>query len=469
MKVFERVVRIALVRHLEDNKLLPEGQHGFRALRSTLTQLLSYWDNILGELEDGNGVDIIYTDFSKAFDKVETGVLLHKLKDCGITGRVGTWISAFLDPSTRQQAVVVDGRVSSLTSVISGVPQGTVLGPILFLIHIRDIADGLSPRTTASSFADDTRVQRGIHSHQDCSTLQADLRVIYDWASRVNMHFNGDKFECLRLWPNPSLAPDFDYVGPDGATIEVKDSLKDLGIYLSSDLSFKLQVEKVVTSASKLAGWGLRTFRRRGSATMRSIWRSLVQPKLDYCSQFWSPGDQDSINKIESVQRHFLAKVSSLDGVDYWRKLKKMNLLSQERRRERYMVLFIWKISQGMVQGYNLEFTSTRGRRGRTVLPHNIVASSPAPVKKARESSLGVKGARIFNLLPTEVRNIDSQSVDIFKKQLDLFLTDIPDQPTTAGLGRSAESNSLLHQIPQFTLNRLSIAYSLLSVDIYTG
>ena len=118
------------------------------------------------------------------------------------------------------------------------------------------------------------------------------------------------------------------------------------------------------------------------------------------------------------------------------------------------MVLFIWKISQGMVQGYNLEFTSTRGRRGRTVLPHNIVASSPAPVKKARESSLGVKGARIFNLLPKEVRNIDSHSVDIFKKQLDLFLTDIPDQPTTAGLGRSAESNSLLHQIPQFTLNR---------------
>ena len=242
-----------------------------------MTQLISYWDTILGELEDGNGVDIIYTDF----DKVETGVLLHKLKDCGISGRVGSWIAAFLDSSTRQQAVVVDGRVSSLTPVISGVPQGTVLGPILFLIHIRDIADGLSSRTTASSFADDTRVQRGIHSHDDCSTLQADLGVIYNWAKNVYMHFNGDKFECLRLWPNQSNAPEHDYLGPDGEIIEVKDSLKDLGVYLSSDLSFKLQVEKVVTSASKLAGWGLRTFRRRSLVTMRMIWKSLVQPKLD--------------------------------------------------------------------------------------------------------------------------------------------------------------------------------------------
>ena len=123
------------------------------------------------------------------------------------------------------------------------------------------------------------------------------------------------------------------------------------------------------------------------------------------------------------------------------------------------MVLFIWKISQGMVHGYDMELTSARGRRGRIALPHNIVASSPAMVKKARECSLGVKGARIFNLLPAEIRNIDSHSIDIFKKKLDIFLTDIPDQPTTAGLGRSADSNSLLHQIPQFMMNRGFIAY----------
>ena len=263
-------------------------------------------------------MDVIYTDFSKAFDKVETGVLLHKLKDCGITGRVGTWIASFLNSDARQQAVVVDGRLSSLTPVISGVPQGTVLGPILFLIHISDIAAGLSQKTKASSFADDTRVQRGIHSTEDCQTLQEDLGVIYNWASKVNMHFNGDKFECIRFWSNPSNNPDFTYSEPDGEAIEVKESLKDLGVHLSSDLTFKLHVEKVVTAASKMAGWGFRTFRRRSFGTMRTIWKSLVQPKLDYCSQFWSPGDQESITRIESVQRHFLSQVSSLCDMNYW-------------------------------------------------------------------------------------------------------------------------------------------------------
>ena len=240
------------------------------------------YPTILEELEQGIGVNVIYTDFSKAFDKVETGVLIHKLRECGITGKVGCWIAAFLDSNARQQAVVVDGRVSPLTPVVSGVPQGTVLGPVLFLIHICDIAKGLSARTSASSFADDTRVKRGIHSPEDCTSLQADLQTIYSWASHVNMHFNSDKFECMRLWPNPSITPEYEYLGPDGNAIEVKESLKDLGVYLSSDLSFKLQVEKCVASASKLAGWGLRTFRRRSLVTMRSIWKTLVQPRLDY-------------------------------------------------------------------------------------------------------------------------------------------------------------------------------------------
>ena len=346
----------------------------------------------------------------------------------------------------------MDGRISSLTPVISGVPQGTVLGPVLFLIHISDIAEGLSARTSASSFADDTRVQRGINSSSDCSTLQADLRVIYDWAKKVNMHFNADKFECLRFWPNPTLAPDYEYLGPDGQAIEVKETLKDLGVHLSSNLTFHVQVEKTVAAASKLAGWGLRTFRRRSLATMKSIWKTLVQPKLDYCSQFWSPGDQESINRLESVQRHFLSKVSTNEDLNYWEKLKAFKMSSQERRRERYMVVFLWKISQGLVNGYSVQFTSASGRRGRTALPHEVVKSSPASVRRARESSLGVKGARIFNLLPVELRNIDSNNVEVFKKELDTFLERIPDQPTTSGLGRAAESNSLLHQIQQSNL-----------------
>ena len=420
-----------------------------------MTQLLSYWDAILGELEQGHGVDVIYTDFSKAFDKVETGVLLHKLKECRIGGKVGCWLAAFLDSCTRQQAVVVDGRISPLLPVISGVPQGTVLGPVLFLVHLKDIGKELSPRTSASSFADDTRIQRGIYSYEDCSTLQSDLEHIYNWASDVNMHFNADKFECIRLWPSSSKMPDFDYLGPNGEVIEVKPTLKDLGVYLSSDLTFKLHIEKTIASASKMAGWGLRTFSRRSLTTMKTIWNSLVQPQLDYCSQFWSPGDQDSINRLESVQKHFLSQLQEkmVIGLNYWDKLKALRMYSQERRRERYMAIFLWKASQGMVKGYDMEFTGVEGRRGRTALPRQVITSSSNLVRKARESSVGVKGAKLFNLLPVEVRNIDSDNVDTFKCALDSFLFTIPDQPTIAGYGRAAETNSLLHQIPMYLLN----------------
>ena len=115
VKVFERVVRKWLETHLDDNELLPDGQHGFRAKRSCLTQLLTFWDTVLEQLEEGKGVDAVYTDFAKAFDKCETGVLLHKLKDCGIRGKMGHWLAAFLDPSVRKQAVGVEGRLSYLT------------------------------------------------------------------------------------------------------------------------------------------------------------------------------------------------------------------------------------------------------------------------------------------------------------------------------------------------------------------
>ena len=115
IKVFERVVRHALVNHIEHLGLLPDGQHGSRAMRSTLTQLLAHWDNILDGLEQGAGVDCVYLDFSKAFDKVETGVLLHKLRDGKVLGKLGCWLAAFLDSSSRKQAVVVNGRISDLS------------------------------------------------------------------------------------------------------------------------------------------------------------------------------------------------------------------------------------------------------------------------------------------------------------------------------------------------------------------
>ena len=403
-------------------------------------------------MEIGKGFDVIYTDFSKAFDTVETGVLLHELKHCGVKGKVGCWLFSFMDSKSRLQSVAVNERVSHPTPVLSGVPQGTVLGPVLFLVHIRNISRDLSEGTSASSFADDTRVQRGISSDSDCAILQADLQVIYSWANQVNMSFNSDKFECLRYWADPDKAPTFNYLAPDSQPIEVKSDLRDLGVRISSNLSFDIHIENTVTAASKLVGWGLRTFAGRSRLVILTLLKSLVQPKLDYCSQLWSPSDQTSINRIESVQRNLVDRIQDgrLLGLNYWDKLSELHLYSQERRRERYQVIFLWKISQGMVSGYNIDFTHTMGRRGRSIIPKAVVRAAPSAVRNARERSLGVRGARIFNLLPEQIRSMNTDHIEMFKNHLDVFQSSIPDQPTMTGLGRAAESNSLLHQLPLF-------------------
>ena len=186
---------------------------------------------------------------------------------------------------------------------------------------------------------------------------------------------------------------------------------------------------------------------------MLTVLKTLVQPKLDYCSQLWSPSDQSSINRLESVQRHLVGRISDskLKGLNYyWEKLQELKVYSQERRRERYQLIFIWKISQGMVSGYDLTFTSGLGRRGRVVIPKQVVKAAPSVVRNARERSLGVRGAQIFNLLPEKLRSMNSGHIEYFKNHLDVFLSSIPDQPTMTGLGRAAETNSLLHQLPIF-------------------
>ena len=168
----------------------------------------------------------------------------------------------------------------------------------------------------------------------------------------------------------------------------MKEDLRDLGVRISSNLSFSISIhiQNTITAASKLVGWGLRTFSGRGRLLMLTLLKSLVQPKLDYCSQLWSPSDQTSINQIESVQSHLIQKIkdSRLNGMTYWEKLKELGLYSQERRRERYQIILIWKISQEMVSGYDISFSHTMGRSGSYGIPKPVVQAAPSVVRNAR-------------------------------------------------------------------------------------
>ena len=162
---------------------------------------------------------------------------------------------------------------------------------------------------------------------------------------------------------------------------------------ISSDLSFSMQIDLTVNSASCMAGWALRTFRGRGKHLMLTLLRSLIQPRLDYCSQLWSPRDQSSINRLENVQRQFLSQIWNpvLDKMTYWEKLSHLRVYSQERRRERYQICFLWKLTQGLVEGYTIKWQWS-DRRGRLAIPNDIPRAAPTKVKQARERTLGSMG-----------------------------------------------------------------------------
>ena len=258
----------------------------------------------------------------------------------------------------------------------------------------------------------------------------------------------------VRYTVDPDSAPHYQFLSPDQSSVEQKDSLRDLGVMLSSDLNFSLQVEKVVTTASQMVGWGMRTFRGRGSYLLITLFKSLVQPHLDYCGQLWCPSAQQDIAKIEKVQKSLVSRIrdSRLKGLSYWDKLKTLKMYSQERRRERYIVIFIWKVSQGLVTGYDINFTLNDCRTGRKAIPATVVRSAPASVRKARESTLSVRGVQLFNTLPIQLRNSDHGDVEMFKNHLDIYLSSIPDEPTMPGLVRAAKTNSLLDQKPDFDI-----------------
>ena len=355
-------------------------------------------------------------------------------------------------------------------------PKDWLLTPlsVLFLLHIADIAREVSSATTTSSYVDDARANRCIADiPSDCQALQDDLSGIYRWAEDVNMVFNSEKFECLRFWPGKTSVPEFVYKSPDGSIIEEKKDLRDLGVQLSSDLSFSIHIQNTVASANQLIGWAMRTFRRRSRLVMMTIWKSLIQSKLDYCSQLWSPVDQLSISKLESVQRHFTSQISGLDGQDYWERLESLRLYSQERRRERYRIIFIWKVLQGYVQGYNLT-SLNNPRRGRLVVVADYPSHAPAVVRRAREASLSVRGAQLFNHLPRHLRDTLTGTVEQFKAGLDQWLSTIPDQPTIPGRLRGAATNSLLDQAPHSTILQVWLiwhwlSWTLLWVDGHAG
>ena len=248
--------------------------------------------------------------------------------------------------------------------MVSGVPQGTVLGPLLFLILINDIDDHLSEEAMVGLFADDTRVSAVIRDEDDVEKLQQNLNIIYDWQVRNIMQFNNEKFELLRSGHCDSIKESTDYFTGDYTDIiERKEHLRDLGVIVQEDLLFTHHIAKVISNVRSKSGWILRSMVSRKPEIMRKVWKCYILPCVDYCSVLWfsqnRPGD---IIEIERTQNNFLRKCEGLESSDYWTRLKRLNLQSIQRRLERFTIIYTWKSLEGLAPSLGMQWNSNSHR-----------------------------------------------------------------------------------------------------------
>ncbi|XP_071479519.1 uncharacterized protein [Diadema antillarum] len=298
-KTVEHIIHSQIMRHLDTHGLLAESQFGFRRGHSCESQLLITVQDLAAGLRDKQQIDAVLLDLSKAFDRVPHKRLLLKLHFYGIRGQLLSWIHDFLQGRT--QRVTIEGVKSDTTTVSSGVPQGPVLGPLLFLVFINDLPEYVS--SSIPLYADDALIYRSIESLQDTEALHQDLANVQEWEKRWLMSFNPDKCEVLRISnkrrniiaSNPYLI--------HGTALPVVDEAKYLGVTIQRNLSWKSHINNICKRSNRTLGFLRRNLRRCPQAIKEQAYKTYIRPTLEYSSSVWDPHTKELISQIETVQR----------------------------------------------------------------------------------------------------------------------------------------------------------------------
>ena len=289
--------------------------------------MLCFLEEITKWIDVGSPVDIIYLDFQKAFDKVPHQRLLLKFKAHGIGDSITDWIEQWL--TDRRQRVVVDGEVSNWKSVLSGVPQGSVLGPILFLIYINDLDDSIT--NNVLKFADDTKLFRKVNTDGDKQHLQNDLDRLVKWSEKWQMLFNFGKCKCLHT---RHRIFNVNYKMGDtvlGTTVKEK----DLGVTISADMKVSEQCGIAASKGNQILGLIRRNITYKGKKLIIPLYKAIVRPHLEYCIQAWRPYRKKDIDTLERIQRRATKMIPELRDLSYEERLKECGLTTLETRRLR--------------------------------------------------------------------------------------------------------------------------------------
>ena len=418
-KVMETLIRNQLITHLLQNNLICREQHGFVPGRSCTTQLLDSLDTWTQILDAGGAVDVIYMDFRKAFDSVPHRRLIAKTEAHGVKGKVLKWIQDFLHQRT--QLVSVNTAKSREAGVASGIPQGSVLGPILFVLYINDL-----PRQAESHvrmFADDTKL---FSESNDADALQRDLDSLQRWSSDWLLQFHPEKCSVLRLG-NAKCSTEYFMKGrsTDGepCDIALAESLieKDLGVYVDNKLSFKHHVSQATAKANKVLGIIRRSFDHLSRETFIQLYKALVRPILEYGHSVWNPHLKTLCQDIEAVQKRATGLIGDLKGKEYPDRLAALKLPSLEHRRLRGDMLDTYKYMHGIydTDRPNLELYLRRDTRG-----HSLKLAKQQYRLNIRGGFFSERVVGVWNDLPDAV--VTAPTVNTFKNRLDNHWANLP-------------------------------------------
>ena len=409
-KLLERLIKDHMVEFLVKHKLLNSSQHGFLKARSCLTNMLCFLEEITKWIDVGSPVDIIYLDFQKAFDKVPHQRLLLKLKAHGIGDSITDWIEQWL--TDRRQRVVVDGEVSNWKSVLSGVPQGSVLGPILFLIYINDLDDSIT--SNVLKFADDTKLFRKVNTDGDKQHLQNDLDRLVKWSEKWQMLFNFGKCKCLHTG-HRNLNVNYK-MGDTVLGTTVKE--KDLGVTISADMKVSEQCGIAASKGNQILGLIRRNITYKGKKLIIPLYKAIVRPHLEYCIQAWRPYHKKDIDTLERIQRRATKMIPELRDLSYEERLKECGLTTLETRRLRGDQIEVFKILNGYENiDRNMFFSLKKDSRTRG---HEVKLVKDQCRLDIRKHSFSQRTINEWNKLSTDC--VTASSVNMFKNKVDTYL-----------------------------------------------
>jgi Reverse transcriptase (RNA-dependent DNA polymerase)/Endonuclease-reverse transcriptase len=366
-KLLESCIKEGLLSYLASHDIITKHQHGFLNKKSTTTQLLECSLDWAIAFNSKKPVDIVYLDYAKAFDTVVHSKLLYKLSCYGVCDMVLSWVRNFL--SCRLQAVRVGNCVSLYAAVVSGVPQGSVLGPVLFIIFVNDIVTCTNGSVKVKLFADDTKVYSVIDDNLSSVMLQSVLDNIVQWSNHWQLQLSPNKCSAMRMTRSMlsyAVPSDVSYSLCSVAIPSVS-SVTDLGVSYDMLCSFRPHINNIVSKASLRAKLILKCFVTRDPSILCKAFCVFVRPLLEFSSAIWNPCFLTDINKIESVQRHFSKRLVGLCKLPYSERLIALGLDSLEYRRLKADLLLCYKIVNNLVDiDKDQFFTPAVGVQGRT-------------------------------------------------------------------------------------------------------